>query len=63
MEPSASRTQRESPTDATVTTDPSIMTSVTVVPDECAETNTPNRQVCHQAVDHLNMVTDVVVLS
>lgn len=27
----------ESPTDATVTTHPSIMTNVTVVPEECAE--------------------------
>jgi hypothetical protein len=34
MDPSASRTQRESPTDATVTTEPSIMASVTVVPEE-----------------------------
>lgn len=29
--------QRESPTDATVTTHPSIITKVTVVPDVCAE--------------------------
>lgn len=34
MEPSAdSRMQSESPTDATVTTSPSIITNVTVVPD------------------------------
>jgi hypothetical protein len=44
MEPSASRTQHESPTDATVTMEPSIMTSVTVVPEECAETHEPSGQ-------------------
>jgi len=36
--PSAdSRIQRESPTDATVTTHPSIITKVTVVPERAAE--------------------------
>lgn len=38
IEPSAdSSIQRESPTDATVTTQPSIITRVTVVPEERAE--------------------------
>ena len=41
MSPSAaSSIQRESPTDATVITHPSIITKVTVVPDICAENST-----------------------
>lgn len=36
---------RESPTDATVTTHPSIMTNVTVVPEECAEKNKSTRNI------------------
>ena len=34
---------RESPTDATVTTHPSIMTNVTVVPEERAEKRVHNQ--------------------